>query len=96
MGNASLAKIHFASVGGFDRSFPRGEDVELGQRLAARGLKFRFNPAARGLHHAERSLESWSNMHRAYGRLEVQIFQRLGDGGIACGSSSDNYAGSTR
>ncbi|HKQ69348.1 MAG TPA: glycosyltransferase family 2 protein [Polyangiaceae bacterium] len=79
-GNASLAKAHFVGAGGFDVSLPRGEDVELGQRLAARGLAFRFNPAAIGLHHAERSLESWSAMHRSYGKLEVEIFRRLGQG----------------
>jgi GT2 family glycosyltransferase len=78
-GNASLSKHHFTAAGGFDRSFPRGEDVELGQRLAARGLRFRFNPAAAGLHHAERSLDSWSAAHRSYGKLEVEIFRRLGE-----------------
>jgi glycosyltransferase involved in cell wall biosynthesis len=77
-GNASLAKRHFVEAGGFDVSCKRGEDVELGQRLDARGLSFRFNPAAVGWHHAERSLESWSAAHRSYGALEVEIFRRLG------------------
>src|SRR5690606_23400927 len=40
---------------------------------------FRFNPAARGLHHAERSLEAWCAMHRSYGALEVRIFGELGE-----------------
>jgi glycosyltransferase involved in cell wall biosynthesis len=75
-GNASVAKEHVVGAGGFDVSLLRGEDVELGYRLWTRGLKFRFNPAAGGLHHAERSLESWSNAHKCYGRLEVQIFRR--------------------
>jgi glycosyltransferase involved in cell wall biosynthesis len=78
-GNASVAREHVLAVGGFDPSFLRAEDIELGRRLHERGLGFRFNPAARGLHHAERSLEAWIAMHRSYGALEVQIFSGLGD-----------------
>jgi GT2 family glycosyltransferase len=78
-GNASVAREHVRAVGGFDNDFLRGEDVELGSRLHLRGLKFRFNPAAKSLHYAERSLESWVNAHRSYGALEVKIFGRFGD-----------------
>jgi GT2 family glycosyltransferase len=78
-GNASVARAHVRAVGGFDNDFLRGEDVELGSRLHLRGLKFRFNPAAKTLHYAERSLESWVKAHGSYGRLEVKIFGRLGD-----------------
>jgi glycosyltransferase involved in cell wall biosynthesis len=78
-GNASVEKAHVVAAGGFDPSFLRAEDVELGRRLHERGLRFRFNPNARGLHHAERSLDAWSNMHKAYGKLEVQIFGGLGE-----------------
>jgi glycosyltransferase involved in cell wall biosynthesis len=78
-GNASVAKAHVVAAGGFDPTFLRAEDIELGRRLHERGLKFRFNPAARGLHHAERSLEAWSTMHARYGELEVQIFGGLGE-----------------
>jgi GT2 family glycosyltransferase len=78
-GNASLARAHLVALGGFDTTFLRGEDVELGARLHARGLVFRFNPRAAGLHHAERSLDSWCNAHSSYGRLELQIFGHLGE-----------------
>jgi glycosyltransferase involved in cell wall biosynthesis len=78
-GNASVAKHHVEAVGGFDPSFLRAEDVELGRRLHERGLRFRFNPVARGLHHAERSLDAWKRMHKSYGALEVQIFGGLGE-----------------
>ena len=77
-GNASLAREHLLATGGFNPEFLRGEDVELGVRLHERGLGFRFNPRAIGFHHAERSLDSWSNAHASYGRLEIQIFGRLG------------------
>jgi GT2 family glycosyltransferase len=81
-GNASVGRDHVLAVGGFDPSFLRGEDVELGYRLRARGLGFRFNPRAVGLHHCERSLEAWSNAQRSYGKLEVQIFGRSGEDGL--------------
>lgn len=77
-GNASVARAHVIAAGGFDRSFNRAEDVELGRRLHERGLRFRFNPKARGLHHAERSLKAWVQMHKSYGTLEVQIFGGFG------------------
>lgn len=77
-GNASLARAHVLGAGGFDPAFLRAEDVELGVRLKDRGLRFRFNPAARGLHFAERSLASWERVHVSYGRAEVEIFGKLG------------------
>lgn len=73
-GNASVAKAHVLAVGGFDVTLRRAEDVALARRLHQRGLRFRFNPAARGLHHAERPLSAWMAMHKSYGAIEVQIF----------------------
>ena len=78
-GNASVARQHVLDAGGFDPSYLRAEDVELGVRLRQRGLQFRFNPAARGLHFAERSLPSWENVHVSYGKAEVAIFGNLGE-----------------
>jgi hypothetical protein len=78
-GNASVGKQAVLDAGGFDPTFPRAEDVELARRLHERGLQFRFNPRARGLHHAERSLAAWVAMHKSYGSLEVRIFRALGE-----------------
>ncbi|HME90765.1 MAG TPA: glycosyltransferase family A protein [Myxococcaceae bacterium] len=77
--NASVERERVLEVGGFDPAFLRAEDVELGVRLSLRGVRFRFNPAASGIHHAERSLKSWSSVHRAYGKLEFSIFRNLGE-----------------
>jgi glycosyltransferase involved in cell wall biosynthesis len=76
-GNASVGRAALLAEGGFDTSFPRGEDVELGSRLAARGLQFRFNPRAMAFHHVDRTLDSWVHAHASYGRLELQVFERL-------------------
>lgn len=75
-GNASVGREHVLAAGLFDAECLRGEDVELGWRLAERGVGFRFNPRAQGFHHAERSLESFCRAHESYGRLEVELFGR--------------------
>lgn len=80
-GNASVSRARLLEAGLFDTSFKRGEDVELGRRLAALGVDYRFQPNAIGYHHAERSLDSFCHAHESYGRLEVEIFSDtpLGD-----------------
>ena len=75
-GNASVSRARVLEAGLFDAECLRGEDVELGWRLAQRGVGFRFNPRAQGFHHAERSLESFCRAHESYGRLEVELFGR--------------------
>jgi GT2 family glycosyltransferase len=74
-GNASLRLDHFRQAGGFDPSFRRAEDVELAFRLADLGLEFHFEPAAIGLHYAERSYEAWREAAYTYGRNDV-VFAR--------------------
>lgn len=70
-GNASVRREHILAVDGFDPEFRRAEDVELAFRLDGLGLVFAFEPAAAGLHYAERSLDSWLATGRAYGRNDV-------------------------
>jgi glycosyltransferase involved in cell wall biosynthesis len=79
-GNASVAREHLVATGGFDTVLRRNEDVELGYRLTKRNLRFRFNPRARGIHYAERSFASWSNICSAYGRCEVDLGRQIGGG----------------
>jgi glycosyltransferase involved in cell wall biosynthesis len=77
-GNTSLARQHLIAAGGFDARFRRAEDLELGFRLARRGLHFVFNPAAIGYHYAERSFRSWLEIPYSYGRNDI-IFAREGE-----------------
>ncbi|MFZ5918257.1 MAG: glycosyltransferase family 2 protein [Chloroflexota bacterium] len=77
-GNTSLPRDEIVAAGGFDPSFRRAEDVELGYRLADRGLVFFFNPAAQGLHYAERSFESWCRTPYLYGRYDVIMTRNKG------------------
>jgi glycosyltransferase involved in cell wall biosynthesis len=77
-GNASVPRDLLQEVGGFDVKLRRAEDVELAVRLALLGVQFRFNIAAAGVHHAERTLAAWSKMHRSYGLVEMTICKPLG------------------
>ena len=72
-GNASLRVEHVRRAGGFDPAYRRAEDVELGFRLEALGCEFVFNPAAVGLHYAERSYRAWLDVGYQYGRNEVRF-----------------------
>jgi GT2 family glycosyltransferase len=74
-GNVSLARRHLIEAGGFDAAFRRAEDVELGYRLAAMGIRFVYNPRAGVYHYVERSLKSWLEIPYTYGRNDV-IFTR--------------------
>lgn len=79
-GNASVSRARLLEAGLFDTSLKRGEDVELGRRLAAAGVGYVFNVRARGLHHAERSLKSFCSAHASYGEMEVNLFDAAPEG----------------
>lgn len=72
-GNASVMRQHVLDAGGFDTGFRRGEDVDLAFRLQSRGLRFVFEPEARGLHIARRSFRSWIGAAHEYGRVELAM-----------------------
>lgn len=70
-GNASVLARNVRRAGGFDPTWKRAEDVELGFRLEEMGCEFVFNPSAEGLHFATRSYHSWLNAAHQYGRNDV-------------------------
>lgn len=74
-GNASVRRDHILAAGGFDPHFRRAEDIELAYRLRDQGLRFYFNPRAKGWHHAQRPLRSWLNIPTAYGLADVAIYR---------------------
>lgn len=71
--NASLSRSEFIAVGGFDPGMRRGEDVDLGYRLAEQGLGFFFLPDAVGHHYARRAYASWLTSATAYGAADVDF-----------------------
>ncbi len=76
--NASLARRHFQSAGGFDPSYKRAEDVELGYRLLDLGLRFVFRPDAVVTHYAGRSLRAWWRIPYQYGIYDVRMWRDKG------------------
>jgi GT2 family glycosyltransferase len=77
-GNASIRRDEVLEAGGFDTRYRRAEDLELGIRLWERGVRFVFEPGARGYHYADRSFEAWRDIARVYGRFEVEFARHPG------------------
>ncbi len=71
--NASLERRHFIQAGGFDPTFARAEDVELGYRLRDRGSSFAFEPRAAVVHYPRRTFASWRRTPYQYGRGDVAM-----------------------
>jgi GT2 family glycosyltransferase len=76
--NSSLSRALFMRVGGFDSTFKRAEDVELGYRLRDTGARFVFTKAADVLHYASRSFEGWCRIPYQYGRYDVVMTRDKG------------------
>ena len=75
-GNASVPRALVVDAGGFDTRFRRAEDLELGLRMLDAGAAFRFVPAARGFHYAERSFAAWERIPYEYGVNEITFASR--------------------
>ncbi len=76
--NASLPRRRFVAAGGFDVTYVRAEDVELGYRLMAMGMAFVFEPAARVWHYPGRSFASWRTVPYRYGQADVAMHRDKG------------------
>jgi glycosyltransferase involved in cell wall biosynthesis len=79
-GNVSLPRDLFNAVGGFDAAFGgnAGEDHDLGLRLLARGVRFRFERAAVSLHHDTPSRERFFARAEAEGAGHVRLKSKHG------------------
>lgn len=74
----SLKKAAFDAAGGFDVRFPYAavEDVELGMRLAARGVVLDYHPELVVLHSHPTTLARWLDRMRLVGR-SVALLERI-------------------
>lgn len=72
-GNNCVPRVVFDAVGGFDPFFKRAEDDELALRLYKHGCRFHFEPGAIAWHYANRTLEAWLAIPRAYAYFDVAI-----------------------
>jgi GT2 family glycosyltransferase len=74
-GNASVRREYILAAGGFDAHFRRAEDIELAYRFLDQGLRFHFNPQAKGWHHVRRPLRSWLSIPTEYGWADVAMYR---------------------
>lgn len=76
--HVSLKRAAFESVGGFDARFPYAavEDIELGMRLAARGVTLDYHPELLVLHSHATTLERWLERMRLVGR-SAALLERI-------------------
>jgi glycosyltransferase involved in cell wall biosynthesis len=72
-GNCSVSTTLFRSIGGFDASLPRTEDVEIGYRCRNAGANFYYRADADSLHLGRHSFEGWLRNARLYGRCDVTL-----------------------
>jgi glycosyltransferase involved in cell wall biosynthesis len=76
--NLSLLNSDFAAAGGFDEAFGGygWEDIELGWRLRARGVRFSYEPQATGDHYQVQTLEGLRRKMRESGRSAVYFWEK--------------------
>lgn len=67
---------------GFDEQFPYLEDQELSFRLAARGYKMLFRPAAVVYHHHSATLRAYVRKKLIIGYWKAQVVRRFPDRGV--------------
>ena len=80
--NASFRRDRLLEVGGFDEIFPfaGGEDVDLCQRLRAKGYRLGYQPQARMRHDHITTFQQYLKLCFRYGQGEA-ILHRHGSGG---------------
>ncbi len=77
-GNSSVSRRTFADVGGYDDSFRQygGEDLEMGYRLAAAGVRFVYCPEAVGWHHHGKSFDEFCRDQERAGESLIQLYRK--------------------
>ncbi|MEE4273581.1 MAG: glycosyltransferase [Thermoanaerobaculales bacterium] len=76
--NISLPRVVFDQTGGFREDFPAAawEDIEFAYRATAAGMRMRYNPRARTVHHHRMDVASFCTRQQTSGG-SAAIFARL-------------------
>jgi GT2 family glycosyltransferase len=77
-GNASVPRRLFQDAGGYDESFVAygGEDLELGERLSRRGVRFVYHPRAFGHHHHAKDFDRFCRDMEAAGEALIRLYRK--------------------
>lgn len=75
--NLSVRRDAILDVGNFDSAFRVAEDTELGTRLAERGFRVYYHPAALAWHeHSQFTIQDLTRRARIYGETNWLLFQK--------------------
>jgi GT2 family glycosyltransferase len=80
-GNVSMPRTLLVEVGGHDHVLQHDADVDLGDRLRARGARFVYHPAAIGAHRGEAHYAEWRRRYSIHGRYDVSLRRASALGG---------------
>jgi glycosyltransferase involved in cell wall biosynthesis len=72
-GNCSVPSALFHAVGGFDVTLARGEDFQLGFRLADHGGHLAYSQRALSTHLGAHSYAAWTKNAETFGRSEIVL-----------------------
>lgn len=75
-GNVSVERSTFFDAGGFSEDVRRGDDIELGYRLAAFGAAFQYLPDALAYQRERKGIRELASDFRSAGRAYVQLARR--------------------
>ena len=76
-GNVSMRRADYLAVGGFDPTFERSEDAELGVRLEKAGARLQFSEAAHSVHGSDHTeLETWRARAFRYGVHDLRLSRK--------------------
>ena len=74
-GNFSISRRRLEEVGGFDPQLAGNQEIDLGYRLAARGVPFLFNPAAVASHLEVQDYAGWRQARVLEGRFDLAMYR---------------------
>lgn len=75
-GNVSVERSMFFEAGGFSEDIRRGDDIELGYRLAMSGATFQYLPEAQARQSEQKDIRELASDFRATGRAYVELSRR--------------------
>jgi GT2 family glycosyltransferase len=90
-GNCSVDAELFRAIGGYNTVIGRGEDFDLGYRLAAAGARFAYCADAPSIHHGAHSFARWVQNAAAFGRSEVTLAREFGHASDFAGWYRDRH-----
>lgn len=80
--NLALKREIFTTVGLFDESFVKGQDLELNYRIIASGHKLLYSPKIRVVHHRKQFIKDFARQIYKWAKAKVAIIKKHGVHGL--------------